>query len=54
MQSHWNPAVHGLTGNVQRVFLEMDTELFEDWARVVKKEAQVELEEICNIFFSFS
>ncbi|KAH7843392.1 hypothetical protein Vadar_016013 [Vaccinium darrowii] len=31
MQSHWNQAVHCLTSNVQRMSLEMDTELFEEW-----------------------
>ncbi|XXG40157.1 hypothetical protein AAC387_Pa01g0943 [Persea americana] len=30
IQSHWNPAVHGLTGNVRKMFLEMDNELFEE------------------------
>ena len=30
MQGHWNQAVHGLTANVRRMFLEMDSELFED------------------------
>ncbi|XP_044473791.1 serine/threonine protein phosphatase 2A 57 kDa regulatory subunit B' beta isoform-like isoform X2 [Mangifera indica] len=29
-QSHWNQAVHGLTVNVRKMFLEMDTELFEE------------------------
>ncbi|PSR98875.1 Serine/threonine protein like [Actinidia chinensis var. chinensis] len=30
MQGHWNQAVHGLTANVRRMFLEMDSELFEE------------------------
>ncbi|XP_057548872.1 serine/threonine protein phosphatase 2A 57 kDa regulatory subunit B' beta isoform-like [Amaranthus tricolor] len=30
IQSHWNQAVHGLTVNVRKMFLEMDVELFED------------------------
>ncbi|XP_019194103.1 PREDICTED: serine/threonine protein phosphatase 2A 57 kDa regulatory subunit B' beta isoform-like [Ipomoea nil] len=33
MQDHWNQAVHGLTSNVQRMFQEMDTELFEECQR---------------------
>ncbi|KAL2498888.1 Serine/threonine protein phosphatase 2A 57 kDa regulatory subunit B' beta [Abeliophyllum distichum] len=30
---HWNPAVHGLTVNVQKMFMEMDVELFEECQR---------------------
>ncbi|KAK9068482.1 hypothetical protein SSX86_012596 [Deinandra increscens subsp. villosa] len=30
IQSHWNPAVHGLTVNVRKMFQEMDTKLFEE------------------------
>ncbi|XP_009604718.1 serine/threonine protein phosphatase 2A 57 kDa regulatory subunit B' beta isoform-like [Nicotiana tomentosiformis] len=30
MFGHWNQAVHGLTSNVRRMFLEMDSELFEE------------------------
>ena len=30
IQSHWNQAVHGLTVNVRKMFLEMDAELFEE------------------------
>ncbi|WVZ60110.1 hypothetical protein U9M48_010173 [Paspalum notatum var. saurae] len=30
IQSHWNQAVHGLTANVRKMFLEMDSELFEE------------------------
>ncbi|KAJ0103252.1 hypothetical protein Patl1_06015 [Pistacia atlantica] len=33
MQTHWNQAVHGLTANVQRMFLEMDADLFEECQR---------------------
>ena len=29
IQSHWNQAVHGLTINIRKMFLDMDTELFE-------------------------
>ncbi|KAJ4970639.1 hypothetical protein NE237_003738 [Protea cynaroides] len=30
IKSHWNQAVHGLTTNVRKMFLEMDNELFEE------------------------
>lgn len=30
IQSHWNQAVHGLTVNVRKMFLDMDAELFEE------------------------
>ncbi|GAB4856604.1 hypothetical protein Ancab_014520 [Ancistrocladus abbreviatus] len=33
IQSHWNQAVHGLTVNVRKMFLDMDVELFEDCQR---------------------
>ncbi|GAB2300660.1 hypothetical protein Dimus_034694 [Dionaea muscipula] len=33
LQSHWNQAVHGLTINVRKMFLEMDVELFEECER---------------------
>ncbi|OWM82469.1 hypothetical protein CDL15_Pgr002044 [Punica granatum] len=33
MQGHWNQAVHGLTANVRRMFMEMDSELFEECQR---------------------
>ncbi|XP_074592162.1 serine/threonine protein phosphatase 2A 57 kDa regulatory subunit B' beta isoform-like isoform X1 [Curcuma longa] len=29
MQSHWNQAVHGLTANIRKMFLDMDSDLFE-------------------------
>ncbi|XP_010452229.1 PREDICTED: serine/threonine protein phosphatase 2A 57 kDa regulatory subunit B' alpha isoform [Camelina sativa] len=29
-ESHWNQAVHGLSANIKRMFMEMDPELFED------------------------
>lgn len=34
IQSHWNQAVHGLTVNVRKMFLEMDAELFEECQRL--------------------
>mgnify|MGYP002563999009 CR=1 FL=1 len=33
IQTHWNQAVHGLTVNVRKMFLEMDGELFEECQR---------------------
>lgn len=33
IRGHWNPAVNGLTANVQRMFQEMDVELFEQCER---------------------
>lgn len=47
IQSHWNQAVHGLTVNVRKMFLEMDAELFEESQREhAKKEAKArEVEE---------
>ncbi|XP_074312031.1 serine/threonine protein phosphatase 2A 57 kDa regulatory subunit B' beta isoform-like [Silene latifolia] len=33
IQSHWNQAVHGLTINVRKMFLEMDVEVFEECQR---------------------
>ncbi|XP_052173315.1 serine/threonine protein phosphatase 2A 57 kDa regulatory subunit B' beta isoform-like [Diospyros lotus] len=33
IQSHWNQAVHGLTVNVKKMFMEMDVELFEECQR---------------------
>ncbi|GMH09855.1 hypothetical protein Nepgr_011696 [Nepenthes gracilis] len=33
IESHWNQAVHGLTVNVRKVFLEMDAELFDECQR---------------------
>lgn len=30
IQSHWNQAVHGLTVNIKKMFMEMDSELFEE------------------------
>ncbi|KAK2990967.1 hypothetical protein RJ640_007115 [Escallonia rubra] len=34
IQSHWNQAVHGLTVNVRKMFLEMDVDLFEECQRM--------------------
>ncbi|XP_027366142.1 serine/threonine protein phosphatase 2A 57 kDa regulatory subunit B' beta isoform-like [Abrus precatorius] len=33
ISSHWNQAVHGLTVNVRKMFVEMDAELFEECQR---------------------
>ncbi|XP_059305908.1 LOW QUALITY PROTEIN: serine/threonine protein phosphatase 2A 57 kDa regulatory subunit B' beta isoform-like [Lycium ferocissimum] len=51
IRSHWNQAVHGLTINVRKMFLEMDADLFEDCqkqyaekaARATEMEKQREL-----------
>lgn len=47
IRGHWNQAVHGMTANVRRMFLEMDAELFEECHRqYLEKEARAqELEE---------
>ncbi|KAL5709897.1 hypothetical protein ACHQM5_020526 [Ranunculus cassubicifolius] len=47
IQCHWNQAVNGLTVNVRKMFLEMDTELFEECQRQYQeKEARArDLEE---------
>ncbi|KAK9127543.1 hypothetical protein Syun_016340 [Stephania yunnanensis] len=44
IQSHWSQAIHGLTANVQKMFLEMDNELFEECQRQYQeKEAQTKV-----------
>lgn len=47
IRSHWNQAVHGLTANVRKMFLDMDSELFEECQRqFLEKEAKAkEVEE---------
>uniref|UniRef100_A0A1D1ZIY9 Serine/threonine protein phosphatase 2A regulatory subunit n=1 Tax=Anthurium amnicola TaxID=1678845 RepID=A0A1D1ZIY9_9ARAE len=41
IQSHWNQAVHGLTANVRKMFLDMDSELFDECQRqYIDKEAK--------------
>lgn len=41
IQSHWNQAVHGLTVNVRKMFLEMDADLFEECQRqLAEREAR--------------
>lgn len=43
IQSHWNQAIHGLTTNVRKMFLELDPELFEECARQYgEREAKAE------------
>ncbi|XP_047330947.1 serine/threonine protein phosphatase 2A 57 kDa regulatory subunit B' beta isoform-like [Impatiens glandulifera] len=43
VQSHWNKAVHGVTVNVRKMFLDMDFELFEECQRQYEeKEARAE------------
>ncbi|KAF0896823.1 hypothetical protein E2562_028120 [Oryza meyeriana var. granulata] len=47
IQSHWNQAVHGLTANVSEMFLDMDSELFEECQQqYIEKQARAkEMEE---------
>ena len=42
-RSHWNPAVHGLTSNVKKVFQDMDMVLWREC------EAQYQQEEVSHI-----
>lgn len=43
IKSHWNQAINGLTANVRKMFLEMDTELFEECEKQYEeKEAKAE------------
>ena len=37
-RSHWNPAVHGLTCNVRKMFQEMDEELYEECRQRYEKD----------------
>ena len=42
VQNHWNQAVNGLTVNVRKMFMEMDSELFEACQRqYTEREAKV-------------
>jgi len=47
IQSHWNQAVHGLTVNVKKMFMEMDVQLFEECQREYseKESREKEVEE---------
>ncbi|KAG8374207.1 hypothetical protein BUALT_Bualt11G0107000 [Buddleja alternifolia] len=47
IQSHWNRAVHGLTVNVRKMFLELDGDLFEECRRqyIERRAKSRELEE---------
>ncbi|KAF5839085.1 protein phosphatase 2A regulatory B subunit [Dunaliella salina] len=40
--SHWNPAVHGLTVNVRKMFQELDEQLYEDCKRAYEEQRQQE------------
>ncbi|KAH1122050.1 hypothetical protein J1N35_005210 [Gossypium stocksii] len=43
IRSHWNQAIHGLTANVKKMFMEMDAELFDDCHRQFEeKEARAQ------------
>ncbi|XP_039021889.1 serine/threonine protein phosphatase 2A 57 kDa regulatory subunit B' beta isoform-like [Hibiscus syriacus] len=37
--NHWNQAIHGLTVNVQKMFMEMDAELFDECERQFEEKA---------------
>uniref|UniRef100_A0A1J3HPE4 Serine/threonine protein phosphatase 2A regulatory subunit n=2 Tax=Noccaea caerulescens TaxID=107243 RepID=A0A1J3HPE4_NOCCA len=45
IQTHWNQAVHGLTANIKKMFMEMDPELFEECRRQYE-EKQAKSEEV--------
>ncbi|PKA47837.1 Serine/threonine protein phosphatase 2A 57 kDa regulatory subunit B' beta isoform [Apostasia shenzhenica] len=46
MQGHWNQAVHGLTSNVRKMFLDMDSDLFEECQQqFLEKEAKAKAQE---------
>lgn len=47
VRGHWNQAIHGLTTNVQKMFHEMDSELFEECQKEYyeKESRAAELEE---------
>lgn len=45
IENHWNPAVHGLTVNVQKMFMEMDSELFKECQRQYE-ERKVRVQEV--------
>ncbi len=42
--SHWNPAVHGLTCNVRKMFQELDEQLYEECKRKYDEEQALERE----------
>ncbi|CDY35507.1 BnaA01g24050D [Brassica napus] len=44
-ESHWNQAVHGLSENIKRMFMEMDPELFEECQQEYE-EKQARLKEV--------
>lgn len=42
IQGHWNQAINGLTGNVRKMFIDMDAELFEECSnKFLEKQAIV-------------
>ena len=47
-RSHWNPAVHGLTSNVKKVFQDMDLVLWREC------EAHYQQEEVCSCVLSLA
>lgn len=47
IDNHWNQAIHGLTVNVRKMFMEMDADLFDECQRQYSEKAAraTELEE---------
>lgn len=44
IKSHWNQAIHGLTTNIRKMFLEMDNELFKECEQqYLEKEANAKV-----------
>ncbi len=43
--SHWNPAVHGLTCNVRKMFQDLDEPLYEQCQRTYERQKQEEEEQ---------
>lgn len=44
IRGHWNQAIHGLTANVRKMFIEMDNELFEECKQqYLEKEANAKV-----------
>jgi serine/threonine-protein phosphatase 2A regulatory subunit B' len=44
--NHWNPAVHGLTVNVRKMFQELDEQLYEECKRKYEEERQQQQQQI--------
>lgn len=44
--SHWNPAVHGLTVNVRKMFQELDEQLYEEVKRKYEEDRQAQQQQL--------